>query len=556
MKRGETAGRTGITCFIVLEKAARDCGVFQAAALTGASVFRCRDRQLSGSFCVQPFNISFRLTHGAIGKRDIRVYSWPFGFQHQPPLPRRLVPNAIAGVWRTAKPPRNSKNQGGTFAVAGVAAGFGTMNDQPYISIGERHGWGEPRPFGISAADQRQHIYVIGKTGSGKTTLLRNMILQHIALGHGVGLIDPHGDLAEELLHHIPPRRADHLVYFNPGDLEFPIGLNLLANVAPDARPLVASGIIAAFKGIWRDSWGPRLEYILYNAVSALLDCRNATLLGVNRMLTDDAYRAKVIRQIKDPFIRAFWAEEYEGYDTRFRREAIAPIQNKLGQFLMNPAVRNILGQIRTKVNIPFIMDNERILIANLAKGRLGGDKANLLGSLLVTQFQLGAMARADRSETERRDFYLFIDEFQNFSTDAFASILAEARKYRLCLTLSHQYIDQLSLPVRQAVFGNVGTLISFRLGYADAEVMEKEFGRTVPASALADLDRYEAVVKLLEGGTNKEPFRAKTLPPLENRVGRKNKLIALSRERFATPRTIVDDKMNRWMAPLRNAIS
>ena len=227
------------------------------------------------------------------------------------------------------------------------------MNDEPVIIIGEREGWGDPRPFGISAEDQRQHIYIIGKTGSGKTTLLRNLIIQHIAPGHGVGVIDPHGDLAEELLHHIPPKRADHLVYFNPGDLEYPIGLNVLANVAPDNRHLVASGIVSAFKGIWRDSWGPRLEYILYNAVSALLDCRNATLLGVNRMLTDERYRAKVIRQIKDPFIRAFWAEEYEGYDERFKREAIAPIQNKIGQFLLNPGVRNILGQVKSKVSIP-----------------------------------------------------------------------------------------------------------------------------------------------------------------------------------------------------------
>lgn len=335
------------------------------------------------------------------------------------------------------------------------------MNNEPPIIIGERHGWGDAQPFGISAVDQRQHLYVIGKTGSGKTTLLRNMIVQHIGLGHGVGLIDPHGDLAEELLHHIPPHRADHLVYFNPGDIEYPIGLNLLTNVAPDDRHLVASGVVSAFKGIWHDSWGPRLEYILYNAVAALLDCPNTSLLGVNRMLTDDKYRSWVICQIKDPFIRAFWAEEYAGYDPRFQREAIAPIQNKIGQFLLNPVIRNILGQVKTKVSIPFVMDNGRLFVANLSKGQLGHDKANLLGSLLVTHFQLAAMARANRPESERRDFALVIDEFQNFSTDVFASILAEARKYRLCLTLSHQYIDQLTLPVRQAVFGNVGTPFS-----------------------------------------------------------------------------------------------
>ena len=425
------------------------------------------------------------------------------------------------------------------------------MNHEPYIIIGERAGWGDSQPFGISAADQRQHIYVIGKTGSGKTTLLRNLIIQHIGLGHRVGLIDPHGDLAEELLNHVPPARADHLCYFNPGDLEFPTALNLIAKVPPDDRHLVASGIVAALKGIWRDSWGPRLEYILYNAVSALLDCENVTLLGVSRMLADPRYRARVVRQVKDPFIRSFWAEEYESYDPRFQREAIAPIQNKLGQFLLNPVIRNILGQVRNKVSIPFMMDNARLFIANLSKGHLGHEKANLLGSLLTTEFQLGAMARTDRPEAERRDFHLFIDEFQNFSTDAFASILAEARKYRLCLTLSHQYIDQLSLPVRQAVFGNVGTLIAFRIGHPDAEVIEKELGKTFPASALADLDRYEAVVKLLEDGTNKEPFRAKMLPPIENRVGRKAKLIARSRERFATPRAVVENRLSRWAASL-----
>jgi type IV secretory pathway TraG/TraD family ATPase VirD4 len=427
-------------------------------------------------------------------------------------------------------------------------------NEEPHIIIGERRGWGEPRPFGISKADQRLHIYVIGKTGSGKTTLLRNLIIQHINLGHGVGLIDPHGDLAEELLHHIPPCRADHLTYFNPSDLEFPIGLNVLANVAQDDRHLVASGLVSAFKGLWRDFWGPRTEYILYNALSALLDCRDATLLGVNRLLTDDTYRARVIRQIKDPFIRAFWAEEYGNYDERFKREAIAPIQNKLGQFLLNPVVRNILGQVKAKVKIPFIMDEGRIFIANLSKGHLGHEKANLLGSLLTTQFQLGAMARANRPEETRRDFYLFIDEFQNFSTDAFASILAEARKYRLSLTLSHQYIDQLYLPVRQAVFGNVGTLISFRVGFADAEVMEKEFGNTFPASVLADLDRYEAILKLLVDGSNLEPFRAKMLPPLENRIGRRAKLIALSRQRFAMPRAVIEEKLNRWMKSMNDA--
>jgi hypothetical protein len=267
-------------------------------------------------------------------------------------------------------------------------------------------------------------------------------------------------------------------------------------------------------------------------------------------MLTDGNYRAAVIRQIKDPFIRSFWQDEYEGYDSRFRREAIAPIQNKLGQFLLNPVIRNIVGQVKSKVSIPFTMNNERLFIANLSKGRLGHDKANLLGSLLTTQFQLATMARANHPESTRRDFHLFIDEFQNFTTDAFIAILAEARKYRLCLTLSHQYVDQLSLPTRHAVFGNVGTLIVFRIGYADAEIMERECAMTCPASVFVELDRFGAVVKLLENGANLTPFRATMLPPVDNRLGRKDNLLALSRERFATLRPIVEEKVRRWMAP------
>jgi hypothetical protein len=433
-------------------------------------------------------------------------------------------------------------------ARSGVAAGFGTMSNS-FTYIGYRHGWGDEIPFGISGADQRHHIYVIGKTGSGKTTLLRNLIVQHIAAGHGVGLIDPHGDLAEELLDCIPPCRADDLVYFNPGDVEFPVGFNPLVNVPPDDRHLVASGIVGAFKSIWRDSWGPRLEYILYNAIAALLDSPNTSLLGVNRLLTDAVYRAKILRRVRDPLVHAFWADEYESYDARFRREAIAPIQNKLGQFLLNPVVRNILAQVRSKVSIPFMMDRKRIFIANLSKGRIGADKAALLGSLLTTQFQLAAMSRVNQPEHDRTDFFLCVDEFHNFTTDAFATILAEARKYRLCLTLSHQYIDQAPVPIRQAVLGNVGTLISFRIGNTDAETLSKEFSETFPPANFVELDRYEVLVKLMENGANLEPFRARTLAPIEHSIGKREKLVARSREKYSASRANVEAKLERWLA-------
>ncbi|MCC7375520.1 MAG: type IV secretion system DNA-binding domain-containing protein [Verrucomicrobiales bacterium] len=400
---------------------------------------------------------------------------------------------------------------------------------------------------GLSVPDARHHAYVIGKTGSGKSTLLRNLVLQHIQAGHGVALIDPHGDLATELLDHYPPSRADDLVYFDPSDQEYPVGLNPLFNVPKDQRALVTDGLVGAFKSIWFDSWGPRMEYILANTLAALLECQNTTLLGVNRMLADEQYRARIVRQIQDPQLRFFWEQEFARYDPRFLREAIAPIQNKLGQFTLHPAVRNILGQVATKLNFRYMMDTGRVFLANLSKGRLGAEKANLLGSLLVTQFQLAAMSRADVPEDQRRDFHLAIDEFHNFTTQSFATILAEARKYRLSLTLSHQYMDQLSLPVRQAVLGNVGTLLAFRVGYTDAAVLEHELGHAFVASQFADLDRYEVFLRLLQDGQIREPQRISSLPPLENWHGRRATLIRHSRNRYAQPRAKIEDRLRRW---------
>jgi hypothetical protein len=346
----------------------------------------------------------------------------------------------------------------------------GEDSDIAYIGI--REVWEGTEPFGLLPGDRRQHVYAVGKTGTGKTTLLRNLLLQDIANGHGVGLIDPHGDLASELLDVIPPARSDDLVYFDPSDFDHPIGLNLFEQVAPQNRHLIASGIVGAFKGIWKDSWGPRLEYLLYASTAALLECENVSLLGVQRMLVGESYRRWVVRQVRDPLLRAFWQREFAAYDKRFLAEVLAPVQNKVGQLLLAAPLRNILGQIRSGIDVRFMMARGRIFIANQAKGRLGEDKANLLGALLVTQFQLAAMARSDMPEASRCDFYLYVDEFQNFTTESFASILSEARKYRLNLTLSHQYMGQLRPEIRDAVFGNVGTLIAFRVGHADGKIL------------------------------------------------------------------------------------
>jgi hypothetical protein len=417
------------------------------------------------------------------------------------------------------------------------------------LQVGVRDGWGGRRSFGISRADRRQHTYIIGKTGTGKSTLLRNMILQDIEAGEGVGLIDPHGDLALEVLDCIPPGRSRDVIYFNPADREHPIGLNLLRTVPHDRRHLVASGLVSAFKNVWRDSWGPRLEYILYSCIAALAAAENTTLLGAQRMLSDKHYRDWVVKQVDDPMVRSFWEDEFAGYDKRLLSEAIAPLQNKIGQLVMSPIIRNIIGQVRSRIDLRFVMDQQRIFIANLSKGQLGDDKSNLLGSLLVTAFQLAAMGRSDVPMSERRDWFLYVDEFQNFATDSFASILSEARKYRLNLTLSHQYTRQLRDPIRDAVFGNVGALISFRVSESDAQVLDREFGDSGGTQAFTDLANFEARVRALEGGEQTEPFAVRTLPPFGTRYGRSAAIIRRSREAYGSPRDIVEDRIRRWSA-------
>lgn len=420
------------------------------------------------------------------------------------------------------------------------------MND--HVILGTRVQWGEDRPFALSTADRRHHLYVIGKSGTGKTTLLRNMIIQEIEAGRGIGLIDPHGDLATDILDHIPSHRIKDVAYFDPSDADNPIGFNLLAQVPRAKRHLVASGVVSVFRGIWPDFWGPRLEYILYACIAALLDCENVSLMGIPRMLSDAAYRTWVVKQVKDPMVRSFWVNEFARYDKRFLQEAIAPIQNKVGQLLMAPELRNIVGQVRSRIDARFMMDNGRIFIANLSKGKIGEDKANLLGALWVTQFQLAAMSRADVPEHERRDFNLYVDEFQSFVSDSFASILSEARKYRLGLSLSNQYLDQLKPEIAAAVMGNVGSIVSFRVGPRDADAMEVAFGKTYVASQFSTLSNGEVCAKLLSNGQDEEPFIGRTLPPQGRRSGKRDKILKWTRQKYATRREIVERRIEDWL--------
>lgn len=412
---------------------------------------------------------------------------------------------------------------------------------------------GQKQRFGIKKDDRRRHMYTIGKTGMGKTTMLEHMVYSDIANGNGLALVDPHGDFAEKMLDYIPSSRVNDVIYFNPADIDWPIAFNVMEKVDSKNRHLVASGLIGVFKKIWADSWGPRLEYVLRNAILALLEYPGSTLLGVPRMLVDKSYRQKVVKKITDPVVRSFWVDEFSRYPDKFQVEAIAPIQNKIGQFLSSSLVRNIVSQTKSSIDLREVMDKKKILIINLAKGRIGEDYSALLGAMMITKIQLAAMARVDIAESEREDFYLYVDEFQNFATESFANILSEARKYRLNLTIAHQYIGQLATDqntvVRDAVFGNVGTIITFRVGATDAEYLEKEFEPVFMMNDLVNLAKYNVYLKLMIDGVTSDAFSATNLPPLseELKKGNREKIIKISREKFATPRLVIEEKIMRW---------
>jgi len=405
------------------------------------------------------------------------------------------------------------------------------------------------RRFGIKKDDRRRHMYLIGKTGMGKSTILENMIIEDIRAGHGVAVVDPHGDLAEKIIKFIPDERIKDVIYFNPSDIEYPIAFNVVEQVDPHLRHLVASGLIGVFQKLWADSWGPRLEYILRNAILAILDYPGSTLLGVVRILSDKPFRKKVVANIKDPVVKSFWEKEFASYADKFASEAVSPIQNKVGQFLSTAFMRNIIGQVKSSLDMRDIMDSGKILIMNLSKGRIGEDNSALLGAMMVTKIQLAAMSRVNMPEEERSDFYLYIDEFQNFSTDSFASILSEARKYRLCLIMAHQYIEQLSEKVKPAVFGNVGTMMVFRVGAADAEDLVREFTPTFTEEDLVNIPKYEMYLKLMIDGVSSDPFSARGLPPLspEEETGNTEAVINNSRAVYASAKDEVEEKILRW---------
>jgi CxxC-x17-CxxC domain-containing protein len=427
------------------------------------------------------------------------------------------------------------------------------MANQEINFFGETTFRNQKKKFGIKTDDRRRHVYVIGKTGMGKTALLENMAVQDIRSGRGLAFIDPHGEAAENLLNFVPSERINDVIYFNPSDLDFPIGFNVMERINADQRHLITSGLMGVFKKIWPDVWSARMEYILSNSILALLEYPGSTLLSVNRMLSDPDFRQKVVDRVTDPVVKSFWTKEFSRYTQRYETEATAAVQNKVGQFISNPLMRNIIGQSKSSINMRQIMDEGKILILNLSKGKIGEDNSLLMGALLITKLQLAAMSRVDIPEEQRKDFFLYVDEFQNFATEAFANILSEARKYRLSLILGHQYIAQMDEMVRDAVFGNVGTLVAFRVGAEDAEYLEKEFSPEIFATDFVNLAKYNIYLKLMIDGISSRPFSAQTLLPFEPcKDSNKEKIIKVSRERYGTPKATIEEKIISWIGEIK----
>lgn len=402
--------------------------------------------------------------------------------------------------------------------------------------------------FGIKREDRKRHMYIIGKSGSGKSFLLNLLTLSDIYHNEGFAVVDPHGDYAQDMLRYIPKHRLDDVVYFNPADGEFPVAFNPMEVYDVNRRSNVASEIVGVLKKMFGDSWGPRLEHILRYTLLALLETPNTTLLGITRMLTDKKYRNEIIGNVTDPVVKAFWVNEFASWNDKFASEAVAPVLNKVGAFTANPLIRNVIGQEKSTFSIRKMMDEGKILIVDLSRGKIGEDNASILGSLLITKIQLDAMSRADIPNIDdRRPFYLYVDEFQNFATESFAVILSEARKYGLYLTVANQYIAQMPDEVKDAVFGNVGSMITFRVGAEDATSLSRYFEPVFEPLDLVNLDKQDIYVSMSIDGQTSLPFSAKTLFVPKSPADHSSKILELSRDKYSSGRASVEKSIAEW---------
>jgi len=448
-------------------------------------------------------------------------------------LPHKSVetPNMVWTTSKTSEPPSGLPTEG--TAEADEVSLFGLTNFR-----------GRHLKFGIKRLDRGRHMYIIGQTGAGKSMLLQLLTLSDIYHDQGFAIIDPHGDYATDILKYIPEHRIKDVVYFDATDRENPMAFNPMEVTDPNLKNHISSELVGVLKRMFENSWGPRLEYILRYTLLALLDYPGATMLDITRMLTEKDFRKKVIREVNDPVVRTFWNTEFASWNEKFASEAVAPVLNKVGAFVANPLIRNIVGQQKSAFNIRTMMDEGKILIVNLSRGQVGEDNAAILGALMVTKIQLAAMGRADMPLAERRPFYLYVDEFQNFATDSFAVILSEARKYGLNLTVANQYISQMPETVRDAVFGNVGTMVTFRVGPEDSAVLGKYYDPTFEPADITRLNNQNIFISMIINGEKAPPFSAKTLRMPDPEDSHLEDIVKLSREHYASNRVDVEDEI------------
>ncbi|MCC6220141.1 MAG: type IV secretory system conjugative DNA transfer family protein [Deltaproteobacteria bacterium] len=402
-------------------------------------------------------------------------------------------------------------------------------------------------PFGIKRSDRRRHLYVVGKSGSGKSKLLELLIKNDIDTGQGVGVLDPHGDLVENVIRLVPEERIKDVIVFDPSDLNFPASFNPLEKVPEELKMRVTIGFIEIFKRLFGINWSPRIEHVLRYTTLALLDTPGTTVLSILKMLSDKNYRQMIVRNIEDNVVKNFWVNEFAGWSEKFDNEAITPLLNKVGQFVATNMIRNIVGQPENLFNFRDIMDKKKILLMKVSKGILGEENAALLGAIVVTKVYQAAMSRADVREDERVDFYFYVDEFHNFATDTFDEILSEARKYRLNLTLANQFLGQLNERIRKTVFGNVGSLISFRLGGEDAHMVENEFNPRFSERDIINLGVRDFCIKMSIDGEIKEAFSGKTLNMDIPKRHFRDRCIEHSRKHYARPLAEVKGILSRW---------
>jgi hypothetical protein len=453
------------------------------------------------------------------------------------------TPNIVWASTKTAEPPAKLPVITGNPAIDENISAFGMTNFR-----------GINHQFGMLRYDRSRHVYIIGQTGAGKSGLLELFALSDIFHGHGYAIIDPHGDFAVNNMRFIPGSRMQDVVYFNPADTQYPLGFNPLEVTNPAQKTNISSEVIGVLKRMFGESWGPRLEYILRYTILALLDRPETTMLDITRMLTDKKFRKDTLSYCTDTVVLQFWNVEFSSWTDKFQAEAIAPVLNKVGAFTANPVIRNIIGQPKSTFNIRQIMDEGKILVVNLSKGLIGEDNAGILGSFLVTKIQLAAMSRSDIPDIkDRRPFYLYVDEFQNFATDSFATILSEARKYGLNLTVANQYISQMSDTVRDAVFGNVGSMISFRVSADDSPILAKQFEPQFEPNDLLQMHNRNFIINMVINGEKAPAFSAKTLnlpAPQEDNTGR---IIQWTREHFSQPREVIEQSISDRILPPEN---